>query len=85
MTHKQLNELRSRPVPNTGNRIQDACDITGLTQMECSRATGLTAQYVSDVARGRFQNLGIDNARKFATFFGCHIEDLFPSREAMTA
>lgn len=79
MTHKQLKELRAAPVPESGNRITIACELTGRTQMDCSRQTGLTPQYVSDMARGRFRNISIDNARKFATFFGCHIEDLFPA------
>jgi transcriptional regulator with XRE-family HTH domain len=79
MTQKQLKALRSQPVSESGNRIVNACAITGKTQMDCSRATGLTPQYVSDMARGRFRNISIDNARKFAEFFGCHIEDLFPS------
>ena len=81
MTSKQLKELRSSPVPDSGNRITIACELIEKTQMDCSRATGLTPQYVSDMARGRFRNISIDNARKFAGFFGCYIEDLFPANE----
>lgn len=85
MTQKQLKKLRSSPVPGTGNRIVIACAIADTTQMDCARQTGFTPQYVSDMARGRFRNISIDNARKFATFFGCHIEDIFPAEEAVAS
>lgn len=85
MTSSQLRKLRSRPVTATGNRLADAFEITELTQAECVRETKFTAAYVSDMKRGRFQNPSIDNARAFAEFFGCAIEDLFPSREAVAS
>jgi hypothetical protein len=37
------------------------------------------------VKSGRIQNLSVDNARKFAAFFDCSIEDLFPARREAVA
>lgn len=85
MTPKQLKELRGRKVAETGNRLADAFEITERSQAACVRETRFTAQYVSDMVRGRFQNISIDNARVFAEWFGCSIEDLFPSREAVAS
>ena len=34
--------------------------------------------HVSDVARRRYRTITVENARKFARYFGCSIEDLFP-------
>lgn len=85
MTPKQLKALRSRPVTDAGNRLADAFEITERSQADCVRETKFTAQYVSDMVRGRFQNISIDNAREFAEFFGCSIEDLFPAREAVAS
>ncbi len=85
MTPKQLKDLRSRPVAETGNRLADAFSITERSQAECVRETKFTAQYVSDMVRGRFQNISIDNAHEFARFFECQIEDLFPSREVLAS
>lgn len=86
MTSKQLRELRNRRVqPAIGNRLGVAFEITACSQAECVRQTKFTPQYVSDMVRGRFQNISLDNAREFAEFFGCAIEDLFPSREAVAS
>lgn len=86
MTPKQLRELRSRAVqPEIGNRLAAAFDITERTQADCVRETKFTTQYVSDMVRGRFQNISIDNAREFAEWFGCQIEDLFPASKQAAA
>lgn len=86
MTPKQLRELRSRPVPrDVGNRLAMAFEITEQSQADCVRLTKFTAAYVSDMVRGRFQNISLDNAREFAAFFDCAIEDLFPSREQVAS
>jgi DNA-binding XRE family transcriptional regulator len=80
MTQKQLQQLRGERVGMTGNRIAAAFRITDRAQMECAREFDLTPQYISDVKAGRFQNISVENAHKFAAFFGCAIEDLFPAR-----
>ncbi len=83
MTPKQLKELRSRPRSGVGNQLAEAFSVTERSQADCVRETRFTAQYVSDMVRGRFQNISLDNAREFADYFGCAIEDLFPSRAAV--
>ena len=49
--------------------------------MTIAEAVGLPQPYVSDVvARQRYRTITVQNARKFANFFGCTIEDLFPRK-----
>lgn len=66
-----------------GNRVARAIELSGLTQALVAKATGLPQPYVSDVARNRYQTITVENARRFAEFFGVSIEILFPpSKEA---
>ena len=82
LTKQQLKTLRESDSP-VGNRVQFAINLAGETQASVSKAVGLPYTYVSDTARGRYQTITVENARKFADFFGCAIEDLFPSRQAV--
>ena len=83
LTKYQLRALRAADIGAVGNRVQAAIDLAGETQTSLAKAIGLPYTYVSDTARGRYQTITVENARKFAEFFGCAIEDLFPSREAV--
>lgn len=56
--------------------------LTGTPQAEIVGFTGFAQPYVSDVVRGRFRSITVDNAQKFADFFGCAIEDLFIRADA---
>jgi transcriptional regulator with XRE-family HTH domain len=85
LTQSKVRELRHRPVSKAGNRLADAIDLSGQTSTAIGEALGFTLQYVSDVSRGRWQTITVDNAHKFAEFFGCAIEDLFPAREAVAS
>ncbi len=85
LSNTKLRELKASPVGDTGNRVGRAIELTGLTQLAVAAATKLPQPYVSDVARGRYQTITVDNAHKFADFFGCAIEDLFPSRNTVAA
>ena len=80
LSRTQLTELRGAPA--TTSRVGVAIRLLNVTQMVVAAATGLPQPYVSDVARGRYQTITVENARKFAEFFGCAIEDLFPRRVA---
>lgn len=51
--------------------------LTGANQAEIVAFTHFAQPYVSDVVRGRFRTITVENAQKFADFFGCAIEDLF--------
>jgi transcriptional regulator with XRE-family HTH domain len=79
----KLRELRD--TVTEGNRVAKAIELAGVTQLDVKQATGLPQPYISDVARNRYRTITVDNARKFAEYFGCQIEDLFPSREAVAS
>ncbi|MEO8682937.1 MAG: helix-turn-helix transcriptional regulator [Vicinamibacterales bacterium] len=81
-TGVQLRELLKSDAEVTGNRLAKAIEIAELTQAQLAAAINLTQPYVSDVARGRHDTITVDNAHKFAEFFGCDIKDLFPKRAA---
>lgn len=85
LSTRQLNALKRSDVLDTGNKLATAIEISGASQVQIVAATGLSPQYVSDVARGRYPNITLDNAWKFALFFGCDPGDLFPAREALSA
>lgn len=58
--------------------------LAGVTQVQVAEAVGLTQGYVSKLARGQYTSeLPGDTMRRFADLFGCAIEDLFPSRQAV--
>lgn len=42
---------------------------------------------LSDISRGRFTTVRLDTAQRLTKFFGCAVEDLFPTteREAVSA
>ena len=67
--------LRQRP--NQPCSYRDL--FAGVTQVTLAAASGVTQAYVSDVARQRYSRITLASARKFTRFFGCPIDDLFPS------
>ena len=75
LTEQQIAVLRSEP---GSNRVAKAVALAGVTQVTVAKALRLTQPYVSDVARGRYRTITVENAWKFAAYFGCRIEDLFP-------
>lgn len=84
LTEEKLVALRAVPVSATmPNRVRVAAALAEVDQQTIVDATGFAQPYVSDVFRGRFEKITVDNARRFAEFFGCAIEDLFPAREAV--
>lgn len=83
LSGRKLKELRTAAVGASGNRVSCAMALAGLTQVQLAEAIGETQPFISDIARGRYGDTTIAKARKFAEYFGCSIEDLFPSeREA---
>ncbi len=78
LSAEQLDILRRVEIDDrTSNRLKVAMALTGANQAEIVAFTGFAQPYVSDVERGRFRTITVDNAQKFADFFGCAIEDLF--------
>lgn len=84
LSGRKLRELRETP-SSESNRVARALELAAVTQLDVAAATGLPQPYISDVARNRYQTITVDNARKFADYFGCAIEDLFPAREAVAS
>lgn len=85
LTDKQLKQLRRAPVAESGNRLLTAIDLAGTSQVKVAAALGLPVSYVGDIVRGRWNDLGLTKAHRFAQHFGCAIEDLFPAREKVSA
>ena len=77
LTAEQLQRLRAEPA--TGNRVGAAVRLAGITQTQLAEALDEANSYVSDLARGRYNSTTVAKAHKFAEFFGCSIEDLFPA------
>jgi predicted XRE-type DNA-binding protein len=77
----KLRELRRTPIGAAGNCVARAIELAEVTQLFVASATGLPQPYLSDVARGRYQTITVENARTFAEFIGVQIEDLFPARQ----
>lgn len=61
------------------NRVWQALRLAGVKQGDLAAALGMTQSYVSAVSNGRYQDINLSQARKFAAFFGAPIEVLFPT------
>lgn len=85
LSARKIRELRETPVGAAGNRVSRAFELAETTQNEVAAATGLPQPYISDVVRGRYQTITVENAHKLAGAFGCAIEDLFPAKEAVAS
>lgn len=81
LSTRQLRDLRE--TATDGNRVARAIELAEVRQMDVAEVTELPQPYISDIARNRYQTITVENARKFANYFGCSIEDLFPAREAI--
>lgn len=82
LSDEQLAQLRTSDVGPSGNRLWKAIELRELRQADLAAAVGLTQPYISDVVRGRHSTITVENAHKFADYFGCTIEDLFPPKVA---
>lgn len=78
LTRNQLERLRAASVPPGSNRVGLAISLAGVSQATVGEAVGKPQPYVSDVVRGRYRTITLLNALKFARYFGCGVEDLFP-------
>ena len=78
LTNAQLRILRSDPGQASGNRLGFAIRLARITPGDLARATGFSQPYISDVVRSRYGTITLDNAWRFARYFGCTLEDLFP-------
>ena len=85
LTPEQLDALRALPLAGMPNKLDVALALAKAKQSDIVKAyeDTLDASSVHRVVNGKYSTLDVDLARKFAEFFGCQIEDLFPSREAV--
>mgnify|MGYP003135082705 CR=1 FL=1 len=67
--------------PRGGNRLRQAIELAGVTQTEVSHDLRIPQSYVSDVANNRYGTITVQSAHRFANYFECRIEDLFPMEE----
>ena len=81
LTQNQLERFRAASVPRGSNRVGLAISLAGVSQATVGEAVGKPQPYVSDVVRGRYRTITAVNAQKFARYFGCGVEDLFPAPE----
>lgn len=88
LTAEQLEELRAAAVSERGNRLDVAIRMTGMTQQQIAAAVGIRPGVLSTLKLARRKTLPTDVAERFAAFFGCQPEDLFPAvqvvRELLT-
>lgn len=77
LTEQQLLVLRMAQV-NGPNRLRIALALVNVDQGDLVKATGLHRARVSRIMNGRVPDIGLTTAQKFAEYFGCTVEDLFP-------
>lgn len=80
LTPEQLEALRSIPLLEMPNKVPVAMALTGAKQVDIVDASDMDSSSVHRVVKGKYSALEVDTARKFADYFGCQIEDLFPAR-----
>ncbi len=85
LTPEQLDALRALPLAGMPNKVEIALALVKAKQTDIVDAypDALDATAVHRVVKGKYATLDVSLARKFAEFFGCTIEDLFPSRAAV--
>jgi len=82
LTVEQLAALRAIPAESVPNRLRVAFALTTSKQVEACETTGIAAPRMSALVRGDYKSVSTDLAHSLADFFGCSIEDLFPSRQS---
>jgi hypothetical protein len=82
LTPEQLEARRALPLAGMPNKVDVALTLAKAKQADIVQAYDyeLDASAVHRVVNGKYVTLDVNLARKFAEFFGCQIEDLFPAR-----
>lgn len=83
LTSAQLKQVRRTPPGQS--RVRSARHAAGLTQESLAAELGITQSALSDLERQRYADITLKTASKFADFFGCAIEDLFPAKAALAS
>lgn len=85
LTPEQLSAIRLLPLNGMPNKVRIARAMLQKTQTDVADGTALKFQQVSDIERGAYRDIPLENTRAIADYFGCQIEDLFPAREAVAS
>lgn len=85
LSRAKLTKLRRAPRLDTPNKIALAMKLAKVRQVEVAAGVRLTQASVSRICNGQYVDLPHSTLAAFAAYFGCQIEDLFPSREAVSA
>jgi DNA-binding XRE family transcriptional regulator len=67
------------------NKVRLARTMLAINQAHVARMAGFTNPQLSDIERGEYKDIPLENSRALSDFFGCQIEDLFPAREAVAS
>lgn len=84
LTRKKLQALR-RAKPEGPNKLKLAAELAGLTQTEIAQRIELAQSQVSEDMNGKAPEVSLAKARTYADLFGCTVDDIFPSREAVAS
>lgn len=84
LTAAQIKSLRSEPLSGA-NKVRRARELAELLQADVCSATKMSQPYLSAIELGKYSEMPLETSRTLATFYGCAIEDLFPSREAVAS
>jgi transcriptional regulator with XRE-family HTH domain len=79
---KAVKALQAAEVPDAGNRVALAIELLKKKQGEVAEDLEMTQSQLSDICRGRFPDPKLSTMRKLADYFGCSLDDLFPSKAA---
>lgn len=80
LSPEQIAALKAIPVSETSpNRVKVAAVMANAPIGVIAEAAGMTIGQLSRIARGRVANVNLHTAQKLATFFGCAVDDLFPT------
>lgn len=79
LTPEQIDELMASRQKGR-NRLAAALKMAGVTQTALGDAIGVQQSYVNRLCAGLYKDIPLETTRSIAQFFGCSIEDLFPSR-----
>lgn len=82
LTPEQIDALQLLPLGDAPNKLRMALALASARQTDIVEEAGVTASSVSDIVNGKYSSLDIELARKFADFFNCSLEILFPKRAA---
>lgn len=81
LTTEQLAALRTFPLGPLPNKVRLARTLIGEKQNVVAAALGFSNPQLSEIERGEYKDIPLENARPLSEYFGCRIEDLFPARD----